>query len=138
MVIGVLMMGIVFVLIVGCGEPPPTDPSVTTIRRASPPIPAPAPTSVPGEEDTEPPKIRESPGAGQREVIPRILSRYVGDLPARDSAAALNLLRLRCGTMASIRREAAARRKLAAGGTRVDRWHHSWHLDERLPFFFFQ
>ena len=51
MVIGALIMGVVFVLIAGCGEPVPTDPSVTTIRRASPPIPAPAPTSVPGEED---------------------------------------------------------------------------------------
>ena len=52
MVIGALVMGVVFVLIAGCGKPPPTDPSVTTIRRASPPIPQPAPTSAPGEEDT--------------------------------------------------------------------------------------
>ena len=52
MVVSALIMGVVFVLITGCGEAPPTEPSVTTIRRASPPIPAPAPTAVPGEEDT--------------------------------------------------------------------------------------
>ena len=51
MVVGALIMGIVFVLIAGCGNAPPTDPSVTTIRRASPPIPAPAPTVAPGDEE---------------------------------------------------------------------------------------
>ena len=53
MVIGALLVGVACSsLIAGCGKAPPTDPSVTTIRRASPPIPQPAPTSAPGEEDT--------------------------------------------------------------------------------------
>ena len=36
---------------VACGKPAPTEPSVTIIQRASPPIPPPAPTKPPGEED---------------------------------------------------------------------------------------
>ena len=38
-----LAMSAVFALILACGSPAPTEPSVTTIQRASPPIPAPAP-----------------------------------------------------------------------------------------------
>ena len=38
------------VVTVACGRPAPTEPSVTIIQRASPPIPAPAPTVAPGEE----------------------------------------------------------------------------------------
>ncbi len=38
------------VVISACGQAPPTEPSITSIQRASPPIPQPAPTSAPGEE----------------------------------------------------------------------------------------
>ena len=35
---------------IACGQPAPTEPSVTIIQRASPPIPAPAPTKAPDDE----------------------------------------------------------------------------------------
>lgn len=38
-----LALSAVFALILACGSPAPTEPSVTTIQRASPPIPARAP-----------------------------------------------------------------------------------------------
>ena len=38
-----LTLSAVIALVVACGSPAPTEPSVTTIQRASPPIPAPAP-----------------------------------------------------------------------------------------------
>ena len=51
MVLGALLTGVVFALIAGCGKAPPTDPSVVTIQRASPPIPPPAPMVALEEED---------------------------------------------------------------------------------------
>ena len=45
----VLVIGAVVMAISACGRPAPTEPSVTTIQRASPPIPAPAPTQPPDE-----------------------------------------------------------------------------------------
>ena len=38
-----LVLGAFFVVFAACGKPAPTGPSVTTIQRASPPIPPPAP-----------------------------------------------------------------------------------------------
>lgn len=38
-----LALSAVIALVVACGRPTPTEPSVTVIQRASPPIPAPAP-----------------------------------------------------------------------------------------------
>ena len=38
-----LALSAIIALVVACGAPAPTEPSVTVIQRASPPIPAPAP-----------------------------------------------------------------------------------------------
>ena len=38
-----LVLSAIIALVVACGAPAPTEPSVTVIQRASPPIPAPAP-----------------------------------------------------------------------------------------------
>ena len=43
-----------FALILACGSPAPTEPSVTTIQRASPPIPAPAPEGWVETEEFDP------------------------------------------------------------------------------------
>lgn len=50
-----LLVVAVVIAAVACGRPAPTEPSVTIIQRASPPIPAPAPTKSPDElgEDKE-------------------------------------------------------------------------------------
>ncbi len=45
------LLVVVMIAAVACGKPAPTEPSVTIIQRASPPIPAPAPTKSPGEGD---------------------------------------------------------------------------------------
>lgn len=42
-----LMACAIFTVIVACGQPAPTEPSEMVIRRASPPIPPPAPTVAP-------------------------------------------------------------------------------------------
>ena len=47
--VAAILVATVAIAAIACGQPAPTDPSVTIIQRASPPIPAPAPTSVPGE-----------------------------------------------------------------------------------------
>ena len=43
----ILMACAIFTVIVACGQPVPTEPSKMTIKRASPPIPPPAPTVAP-------------------------------------------------------------------------------------------
>ena len=45
--VAALLAAIVAIAAVACGQPAPTDPSLTIIKRVSPPIPAPAPTVVP-------------------------------------------------------------------------------------------
>ena len=47
----ILVASAIFSVIIACGQPAPTEPSKTTIQRASPPIPPPAPTVAAGEED---------------------------------------------------------------------------------------
>ena len=42
-----LMVCAIFSVMAACGQPAPTEPSKTTIYRASPPIPPPAPTVAP-------------------------------------------------------------------------------------------
>ena len=42
-----------FAVILACGQPAPTEPSKVTIKRASPPIPPPAPTEVPDDSNGE-------------------------------------------------------------------------------------
>ena len=49
--VAAILTAVVAIAAVACGQPAPTEPSVTIIQRASPPIPAPAPTKVPGDED---------------------------------------------------------------------------------------
>ncbi len=49
--VAALLVAAVAIAAVACGQPAPTEPSMTIIKRASPPIPAPAPTKAPGEED---------------------------------------------------------------------------------------
>ena len=44
-----LMACAIFTVIVACGQPVPTEPSKMTIKRASPPIPPPAPTVAPDD-----------------------------------------------------------------------------------------
>lgn len=44
-----LMACAIFSVIAACGQPAPTEPSKMTIKRASPPIPPPAPTVAPDE-----------------------------------------------------------------------------------------
>ena len=51
--VAALLAAAVAIAAVACGQPAPTEPSMTIIQRASPPIPAPAPTKVPGEEDKD-------------------------------------------------------------------------------------
>lgn len=46
-----LMACAIFSVIVACGQPAPTEPSKMTIKRASPPIPPPAPTVAPDEAE---------------------------------------------------------------------------------------
>lgn len=50
-----LLVGVCVIASVACGQPAPTEPSETIIKRASPPIPPPAPTQAPeeGEGATE-------------------------------------------------------------------------------------
>lgn len=50
-----LTLSALVALVVACGSPAPTEPSVTTIQRASPPIPAPAPDDWFVTEPAEPP-----------------------------------------------------------------------------------
>ena len=47
--VAAILVATVAIAALACGQPAPTGPSVTIIQRASPPIPAPAPTAVPGE-----------------------------------------------------------------------------------------
>ena len=44
--VAALLVAAVAIAAVACGQPVPTEPSMTIIKRASPPIPAPAPTKV--------------------------------------------------------------------------------------------
>ena len=46
--VATLLVAVVAIAAVACGQPAPTEPSVTIIQRASPPIPPPAPTKEPG------------------------------------------------------------------------------------------
>ena len=47
--VAAILVATVAIAAIACGQAAPTAPSVTIIQRASPPIPAPAPTAVPGE-----------------------------------------------------------------------------------------
>ena len=52
--VAAIMAATIAIAAIACGQAAPTEPSVTIIQRASPPIPAPAPTKVPGVgEDDE-------------------------------------------------------------------------------------
>ena len=73
---------------IACGQAAPTGPSVTIIQRASPPIPAPAPTAVPGEGGDAVEAIVGTPvtvnmidngGAGPMEYDPTDFSFAVGE-----------------------------------------------------------
>lgn len=52
-----LALSAIIALVVACGAPAPTEPSVTVIQRASPPIPAPAPPDfLPPPGGVDPPE----------------------------------------------------------------------------------
>jgi plastocyanin len=55
--VAALLAAAVAIAAVACGQPAPTGPSMTIIKRASPPIPAPAPTKVSGEDEVTGPAI---------------------------------------------------------------------------------
>ena len=55
--VAAILTAVVAIAAVACGQPAPTEPSVTIIQRASPPIPAPAPTKVPGAGEVDGPVI---------------------------------------------------------------------------------
>lgn len=51
--VAAILTAVVAIAAVACGQAAPTEPSMTIIQRASPPIPAPAPTKVPGEDEDD-------------------------------------------------------------------------------------
>ena len=55
--VAALLVAAVAIVAVACGKPAPSGPSMTIIQRASPPIPAPAPTTAPGEDADMGPEI---------------------------------------------------------------------------------
>ena len=47
--VAAILVATVAIAAIACGQAAPTEPSLTIIKRSSPPIPAPAPTKAPGE-----------------------------------------------------------------------------------------
>ena len=84
----VLLAVVVTAVGLSCGQPAPTDPSVTIIQRASPPIPAPVPTVDPSSQPTAVPLIGtrinvemiDNSGAGPFSYDPVDLTFNTGDI----------------------------------------------------------
>ena len=86
--VAAILVATVAIAALACGQPAPTGPSVTIIQRASPPIPAPAPTAVPGEGEDAMEAIVGTPvtvnmidngGAGPMEYDPTDFAFSVGE-----------------------------------------------------------
>ena len=86
--VAAILVATVAIAALACGQPAPTGPSVTIIQRASPPIPAPAPTAVPGEGEDAAEAIVGTPvtvnmidngGAGPMEYDPTDFTFSVGE-----------------------------------------------------------